>query len=142
MEATEKDNIINMLSMASIWTSSGDNDAKLREIKRIEELSLKKLGSLIASCIVKLLHLAKVTVENISKLLRSGSSVHSYQHMQAVAVCLHAVLGNAQIETQVSVRLLIFLNKHRLIILTKLFYFYRELAVCLCSRIHPRSLRS
>jgi len=100
MEATEKDNITNMLSMASIWTSSGDNDAKLREIKRIEELSLKKLGSLIASCIVKLLHLAEVTVENISKLLRSGSNVHSYQHMQAVAVCLHAVLDNAQIETQ------------------------------------------
>jgi hypothetical protein len=131
-----------MLSMASIWTSSGDNDAKLREIKRIEELSLKKLGSLIASCIVKLLHLAEVTVENISKLLRSGSNVHSYQHMQAVAVCLHAVLDNAQIETQVSVRLLIPLNKHRLIILTKLFYFCRELAVCVCSRIHPRSLRS
>ena len=100
--SSEEDNITSMLSHASIWRSSSDEATKLKAIKHIEESSLQKLGSLLASCVVKLLHLTEATVENTARLLRSGSSLQSYESMQASSRCLQAVLNNAQIETQVS----------------------------------------
>ncbi len=97
-----EDNITGMMGLTTLWGGSSDEATKLQAIKHVEETFLQRLGSSLASCVIKLLYVTKATVENITLSLRSGSLVQSYESIKASSKCLQAVLNNAQIETQVS----------------------------------------
>ena len=70
-------------------------DARLKEIQRMEEGCLEELGTLLASCTMKLLHVAEATISSILPEVKSNESI------QIQCTCLLSVLNNTSIEAQV-----------------------------------------
>ena len=101
---SDEDDISSMMGFAHIKRGESNEAAKVA--KRIEKSSLESLGSVLASCVAKLLHLTKISVDNTSRVLtdaRIAQAHESYRSLQLSSRCLLTALNHSQIETNVSI---------------------------------------
>ena len=95
---SEEEDITSMLSFTNIANYTQSNEAKLKAIQRVETVSLEKLGTLLASCLVKLMQLTYADIENV---IGSGISAESYPSFKISSTCLLTTLNSTNIEIKV-----------------------------------------